>query len=387
MRWPVRGMNAGETADFPQSRDEQRRSQSWKNVLTGAKLAIGVVFFIVVLRQVDVAGVAALLKRCDLAMFGEACLLLAAAVAVNALRWREITRHILPTISVRDAMIGSFEAIFFNQLLPTNIGGDAVKSLRAFDAGATTGDAVLGVLIDRAFGLWFVAVSLLAVWLVGRSPLIATQPFQIVGVASAVIALGAVGAVIAGVLAQHVDLPGWMRPLVTLTRSFAAIVFLSERMLPICSCLVIANALTTMSFLMCCRSLGIQIGFWDAGILLQGMVLASMIPVSGSDRPSIPIAASAFSLSILWAPQIAAMLVVMLTCCVVLAVAFSPTHLKCAPICALSIILVPTDAEVFVVSSYAFWWAGILVFLALFWDTRRGRDWLRLTVRRSWRRP
>ena len=27
---------------------------------------------------------------------------------------------------------------------------------------------------------------------------------------------------------------------------------------------------------------------------------------------------------------------------------------------------------------YSFWWAGILVFLALLWDSRRGADWVRL---------
>jgi hypothetical protein len=39
------------------------------------------------------------------------------------------------------------------------------------------------------------------------------------------------------------------------------------------------------------------------------------------------------------------------------------------------VLLVPTDGEVFAVSEYSFWWAGILLLLALLWD--HGLPWLR----------
>ena len=57
------------------------------------------------------------------------------------------------------------------------------------------------------------------------------------------------------------------------------------------------------------------------------------------------------------------------------AVAFSPTHLRYRPLCALAVLLVPTDSGVFAVSLYTFWWAGILLLLALLWD--QGRPALR----------
>jgi hypothetical protein len=91
------------------------------------------------------------------------------------------------------------------------------------------------------------------------------------------------------------------------------------------------------------------------------------------------IAIAAFKLSILWTPEIEIALTTALTCAVVCAVAFSPTHLRWPFACAIVPILVPTDPEVFAVSSYAFWWAGLLLPLALLWDARRGREWLRWT--------
>jgi hypothetical protein len=85
----------------------------------------------------------------------------------------------------------------------------------------------------------------------------------------------------------------------------------------------------------------------------------------------------AYRSSILWAPEIETALVVALTCAVIFATAFSPTHLRWPLLCAVAVLLVPTDAEVFVVSSYAFWWGGLLLPLALLWDSARGFEPLR----------
>jgi hypothetical protein len=85
----------------------------------------------------------------------------------------------------------------------------------------------------------------------------------------------------------------------------------------------------------------------------------------------------AYRSSILWAPEIETTLVVALTCAVIFATAFSPTHLRWPLLCAVAVLLVPTDPEVFVVSSYAFWWGGLLLPLALLWDSARGFEPLR----------
>lgn len=108
-------------------------------------------------------------------------------------------------------------------------------------------------------------------------------------------------------------------------------------------------------------------GFWSVFDPVAGYyILASKI-----------IALAAFKASILRAPEIELVLVVAFTCFVVAAVALSPTHLPWPYLCAVGILLIPTDAEVFAVSLYAFWWAGILILLALLWDTSRNHDWLR----------
>jgi len=90
------------------------------------------------------------------------------------------------------------------------------------------------------------------------------------------------------------------------------------------------------------------------------------------------IALTACKTSIIWAPEIALALVVTFTCAVVAAIAFSSTHLSSPFLCALAVLAIPSDPEVFAISEYAFWWAGLLLLLALLWDVDRGAGWLPL---------
>jgi hypothetical protein len=61
-----------------------------------------------------------------------------------------------------------------------------------------------------------------------------------------------------------------------------------------------------------------------------------------------------------------------------LAVAFSPTSLRGKVLCAFSLFLVPSDAEVFGLPLYTLWWAPILLLLLALWDERRPCLGLRL---------
>lgn len=89
------------------------------------------------------------------------------------------------------------------------------------------------------------------------------------------------------------------------------------------------------------------------------------------------IALTAFKASILWTPEIQLWLTVAFTAAVVIAIGLSPTHLPWPFACALAALLVPTNPEIFAVSEMSFWWAGLLLILALLWDPDRGAAWLR----------
>ena len=68
---------------------------------------------------------------------------------IGALRWRAVLNAINAPMAwprlFRIAYIGAF----FNQTLPSSVGGDAVRGYMAYRAGAGLGPAVNGVLLDR----------------------------------------------------------------------------------------------------------------------------------------------------------------------------------------------------------------------------------------------
>jgi uncharacterized membrane protein YbhN (UPF0104 family) len=177
-------------------------------------------------------------------------------------------------------VIGYFEAMFFNQILPTGFGGDAVRVIRAYDSGTTAGWATIGVLIDRAFGLLAVGLVMMVAFLLGGSPIVNTAIFPALAVTATVIVAGASVAALVGCWAIILRLPVWLQPVAVLLRSFSAVFRSLRSVLVIAVLLAASNVLTIWSFLCCASALGVSVSTWDGTIVLQGIVLASLIPVS-----------------------------------------------------------------------------------------------------------
>ncbi|MCG6204147.1 hypothetical protein LPW26_05835 [Rhodopseudomonas sp. HC1] len=86
---------------------------------------------------------------------------------------------------------------------------------------------------------------------------------------------------------------------------------------------------------------------------------------------------SSFSISFLHFATVSLAITVISTAAVVVFIAAAPTDLKLKPLCAAVVLLIPTDPEVFAVGEYIFWWAGLLILLALVWTPGGGANWAR----------
>jgi hypothetical protein len=83
-------------------------------------------------------------------------------------------------------------------------------------------------------------------------------------------------------------------------------------------------------------------------------------------------------LSFLWSPEISFVLTLLASYGVLAAVAFAPTRLRWPLGCALAILFIPTEAEVFGVTLLVFWWTSLLALLPLYWNEEGRRPLLRL---------
>ena len=172
------------------------------------------------------------------------------------------------------------EAAFFNQVLPTGIGGDAMRVLRAYDEGVPTGWAVIGVTIDRALGLLAVALSMIGL-LLWRPDLVGmSDTLTLVFAVSGLVVSGAVAAFAIGMLPLGDILPAWGHGFVSLFSAYAAMMKKPRFLASAVAAMAVTIVLYTLCFVLSARSVGASPSWPILFIVIQGISLAALIPLS-----------------------------------------------------------------------------------------------------------
>jgi glycosyltransferase 2 family protein len=253
------------------------RRKHWLLVL---KAAIGVALFVTLYRVAGARGMLATLANAHAADFWTACGLMVIALAFNAWRWWVVMRSIAQPISLRTAFMATFESVFFQQVVPAGIGGDISRGVRAYDVGVSTQGAFIGVVIDRGVALLFVAATIIAAAAIGQSPLTGARAFGALFLTAAGILVGGACAVLIGAWRAPRWLTGRVAPAVALLRAFSQCMRSPGFLSWISLLLVCSNVASIASFFFCARALGVDMAVWEAAIVVQGMVLVSVAPIS-----------------------------------------------------------------------------------------------------------
>ena len=131
-------------------------------VLLLLKAVISLVLLYVSLRSVNLAALGERLSRLDAGWVAGALLMQAVQVGLQAVRWRVIVLQCAAMLTPRAALRFSFIATFFNQVLPSTVGGDAARIWLLARAGGGWAGATYSVLIDRVAGVFALAVIVIA---------------------------------------------------------------------------------------------------------------------------------------------------------------------------------------------------------------------------------
>jgi glycosyltransferase 2 family protein len=245
-----------------------------------AKVMVGVLLIITIYRIAGAQNLVAVLRTTNSVDFFIACALMGIALTLNGLRWHVVMVTLAYPISMKNSLLGTYESMFFQQTLPAGVGGDIARGVRAFDSGVPARWAIIGVVIDRASGLLFVGFSLLIAAVFARSELLGTPVFHLLVLISAVIATGAATAVLLGTCRPPIWLPAWTDSIVTLLKEYSTCMRSKWFFGWVFFYLVLSNMAYVASFFWCAKALKVDVGWWDAGIIIQGMVLVSIIPIS-----------------------------------------------------------------------------------------------------------
>lgn len=126
------------------------------------KAAVSALLLYLSLRRVNLDSVGQRLGGLDLRWIAFVLFVLCIQVPLGALRWGEITAICGSQLPLAKALRYSFIGQFFSQVLPSTVGGDAVRIWLLARGGAGWPVAIYSVLIDRVVGVSALAILVVA---------------------------------------------------------------------------------------------------------------------------------------------------------------------------------------------------------------------------------
>jgi uncharacterized protein (TIRG00374 family) len=243
------------------------------------KAALSVVLLSFLIRSVDVGRLTAVVKSVDPWLAGLAVVVLLAVPAVSIPRWRVILAclgHVLPaTMIARALYIGAF----FNQVLPSSIGGDAWRIWFCTRAGVPFGAATNSVLIERLVGLLAVLLCFCLTFPLLMERVDDLPVRWLLWLMLAGCLLVVLGLTLIALAARKLDGVKFLRPLASLGTALAAVAHSSQVPLLIWTGLL-GQLVAIVGFFAASRSIGAPLSFLDCAVTLAPGLLVALVPVS-----------------------------------------------------------------------------------------------------------
>lgn len=253
-----------------------------RTLLFALKIAISAALLYWAFRGVDLAALRGHFAKLDPIWAAIAVLALLAQIGFAGLRWSRVATQLDLAVPPAHAARFTLIAAFFNQALPSTIGGDAMRVWLVGRTDRRWKQAIYSVLVDRVAGVGYLAliVAICLPWSLER---ILAHEGQ---VAIMAIGLGGVAAFPAILL-----LGGW-RPRgalaeLRLTRMALEIAAAAQRALfgrrsgaLVAGCSIVVHFLTVFSAWSLARAIAISPNALDFLFLIPPVMLIAMIPIS-----------------------------------------------------------------------------------------------------------
>ncbi|MGE0288758.1 MAG: lysylphosphatidylglycerol synthase transmembrane domain-containing protein [Bradyrhizobium sp.] len=131
-------------------------------VLSTLKILVSAALLYLALRKVDFLELGSRFNVASLGWIGLAIAATLLQIFIGVLRWREITAECGAPLALAQATRYNLIGAFFNQTLPSSIGGDAMRLWLVARAGAGWRAATYSIFVDRAIGLIALSIVIVA---------------------------------------------------------------------------------------------------------------------------------------------------------------------------------------------------------------------------------
>ncbi len=233
------------------------------------------------LHGMDSAALAEGLSQASFGAMFVAFAILLALSAVQAWRWVIVARALEINLPFSAAWGIVLVGLFFNQTLPSSIGGDAARVWRLKRAGVRVGLSIRTVVLDRLVAL----LALLVIVLAGLPTLLQLIGDQTLRWAVPLFLLAGFGAFAGLLLLESQFLRGVLgrfrsEQIVALGRGAHAVFLRPVCIGPALSISIVIHGVVCGSVFLIARDIGMTVTFWQMLVLFPPVLLLSMVPFS-----------------------------------------------------------------------------------------------------------
>ncbi len=246
--------------------------------VTKAAITLGLAWIVV--RNIDMTDTLQRVRSVSLATgLGVIGLLLLLSL-LSILRWQVVMRQFDHVLGFWLTARLFFEGLFFNQALPSTVGGDGVRIYRAFRAGLSLSAAINSVVLDRILGL----TSLMLLAAVAQ-PLFYDRVDSIPARLSfTAVFLAAIGGVAALLLLAYLPerFHGWKiaRGLVALSLAARQAFRTASIFFPVTLLSIVGHLISVTVFYLLAVSLDLGVSFMDCLVMVPSVLLLATVPIS-----------------------------------------------------------------------------------------------------------
>jgi len=124
-----------------------------KKILVAIKIVVSLGLIAFLVSHVNPKEIVDILKNADIVMIIYALILLTIQVFIATVRWQFVLKCQEIEVDYKHILQILWSGLFFNQTMPSSVGGDIIRGYYLKKQGITLGRATLGVLMDRLFGV------------------------------------------------------------------------------------------------------------------------------------------------------------------------------------------------------------------------------------------
>jgi uncharacterized membrane protein YbhN (UPF0104 family) len=249
-------------------------------VIFSAKLCVSLLLLGFLAHQLDLKAVFANFSRASLPLVLVTLVLSFTIATLHAWRWQQIVHTLSMPFRFAEAVRLSFIGLFFNQTLPSSIGGDLVRVWMLHRAKNPLAMSIHSVLIDRASAL-AVVVFMCAVAL---PVLLKMLGHSLAVQAVAIIVAGAFVAPLVLLLVSRISTPRWLVKLLSPACNFLFVVLgiLGQRaaLLRIFGAALLSQLGLCLVVVGLAQAIAVDFTIADSLLLVPAMLLLSQVPIS-----------------------------------------------------------------------------------------------------------